>query len=126
MAEALNLTYRGEKITYDAYVLSSLNKTVPPTFEKLRDAISQNFLKVCHLVLSSAYANSTSVILTLQVTIYFGTVEVSKVVEGPQDTPSTLINDLGGALSLWLGVSLIGLFEWFELVLRLIYSLCST
>ena len=73
-------------------------------------------------ILSSAYANSTSVILTLQVTIYFGTVEVSKVVEGPQHTPSTLINDLGGALSLFLGASLISIFEIWEVILRIIIA----
>ena len=48
--------------------------------------------------------------------------DVTVVQEMPLITLASAINNLGGALSLFLGISFIMLFEWVELVIKLIYS----
>ena len=58
-----------------------------------------------------------------QINIYFGSLDVTSIVESPKYDNAGLLNSLGGALSLFLGVSIIMLFEWLELIFRLLYSL---
>ena len=60
-----------------------------------------------------------------QVKVFYRDMNVRKV-EEIKEYPSVfnLLNSLGGALSLWLGISFIALFEIVELVVRLIHSVC--
>ena len=62
-----------------------------------------------------------------QVKVFYRDMNVRKV-EEIKEYPSVfnLLNSLGGALSLWLGISFIALFEIVELVVRLIHSVCLT
>ena len=56
-----------------------------------------------------------------QINIFFESLDVEEVKESPQfATIWDLLNSLGGALSLFLGVSLISIFEIFEIGIRLI------
>ena len=58
--------------------------------------------------------------------IYFGSLDVTSIVESPEFENGALLNSLGGALSLFLGVSLVMIFEVVEVNVRLGYSLiCS-
>ena len=88
--------------------------------EKSSNEISSRFV---HRLSKSIIAIRWSRLWLLQVSIYFGTVEVSSVIESPQFTVNSFINSLGGALSLFLGCSFVQLFESVELVIRMIYSL---
>ena len=62
-------------------------------------------------------------LIFLQVSIHFGTVEISSVAESPQYTGVGFMNSLGGAFSLFLGCSFLTLFEGVELTIRILYSL---
>ena len=57
-----------------------------------------------------------------QVDIFFGTMVVTEIEEQPENTSTGILNSLGGALSLWLGISMIMVFEIVELTLRLVYT----
>ena len=58
---------------------------------------------------------------SFQINIFFESLDVEEVKESPQfATIWDLLNSLGGALSLFLGVSLISIFEIFEIGIRLI------
>ena len=58
--------------------------------------------------------------------IYFGSLDVTSTVESPEFERGALLNSLGGALSLFLGVSIIMIFEVVEVNVRLVYSMiCS-
>ena len=51
---------------------------------------------------------------------------MTSIVESPKFDNAGLLNSLGGALSLFLGVSIIMLFEWLELIVRLLTYLSKT
>ena len=63
----------------------------------------------------------------LQVNIFYGTHNVEEITESEQ-FPSIFhfFNTLGGATALWLGVTLVGMFESFEWLCRLLYTLVRT
>ena len=58
--------------------------------------------------------------LNLQVRIYYGSFEVTKIKETPQFTSQTILSEFGGTLSLWLGICLAGVLELVELSLRVV------
>ena len=60
----------------------------------------------------------------MQVNVYFKTLSTHMVTESPSYEGITIIYAFGGALSLWLGISLIAIFEIVELCIRLTYALC--
>ena len=53
------------------------------------------------------------------VNVFFKSLNVEKTTEFKQYTPLQFLNALGGAMSLWLGISLVAIFEYFEFLLRL-------
>ena len=56
-----------------------------------------------------------------QINIFFETLDVEEVKETPQyPTIFEFLNTLGGALSLFLGASLISIFEVLEVLIRMI------
>ena len=52
--------------------------------------------------------------------IYYGSLELTKIIETPQFTFETTLSEFGGTLSLWLGICLAGVLEFVELFLRII------
>ena len=65
-----------------------------------------------------------SVIEYFQVNIFFESLDVEDVQENPKfPTIWDFLNTLGGALSLFLGASLISVMEIFEIMLRLLFAL---
>ena len=60
-----------------------------------------------------------------QLQVYFGSFEVTTIVETPHWTWETILTGLGGALSLWLGITLAGILEFFELFCRLLAAVFS-
>ena len=61
----------------------------------------------------------------MQVSIYYGSLDVDTVAENPEYTFLTFLSSLGGAVSLYLGVSFIQVFEVVELVVKLFVSCFS-
>ena len=61
----------------------------------------------------------------MQVSIYYGSLDVDTVEENPEYTFLTFLSSLGGAVSLYLGVSFIQVFEVVELVVKLFVSCFS-
>ena len=56
--------------------------------------------------------------IMLQLKVYFGSLEVMNIIESPEYNFDSLLTNLGGALSLCLGVSFIMVFEIIELIIR--------
>ena len=54
-----------------------------------------------------------------EVNIFFETKSVEMVTESPKVSGTDLLSNIGGAFSLYLGISLIALFETFEVVIRM-------
>ena len=110
IAERYNISY-ANMIISEADVLNALSSDTNSTeeeraqmqavLEKIKDHISQNFLRL---------------------NIYYRSKSTTQVLESPKyDTQGTL-SSLGGAFSLYLGVSFISLFELGELFFRSILS----
>ena len=55
----------------------------------------------------------------LQIKIFFGSRSVERVQEDAKYTTFSLMSSLGGATSLYLGISFVVLFEFFEVIVRL-------
>ena len=55
----------------------------------------------------------------MQVSIYYGSLDVDNVAENPEYTFLSFLSSLGGAVSLYLGISFIQVFEVVELVIKL-------
>ena len=58
----------------------------------------------------------------LQVDVFFTSLTYENIVETPSMTGIELMSNIGGALSLYLGVSFVAAFEILELIVRLILS----
>ena len=62
-----------------------------------------------------------------QANIFYGTHDVEEIVESEQFPDIfNFFNTLGGATALWLGLSMVAVFEWVEWVSRLFYTLVRT
>ena len=57
-----------------------------------------------------------------QVDVFFTSLSYENIVETPAMTVGQLMSNLGGALSLYLGVSFVAAFEVLELFVRLIIA----
>ena len=58
-----------------------------------------------------------------QVRIYYNSLEVTEIKDSPRYTLGSFVNELGGCLSLFLGISMVMVFELIELIARMIASL---
>ena len=58
-----------------------------------------------------------------QANIYFDSMDVQEVVENAQYTPTSFLSTLGGAVSLYLGISLVSSMEGLELLIRYIVAI---
>ena len=61
----------------------------------------------------------------LKVNIFLGTKSTMQTTEQPKLDPQTMISSLGGAISVFLGISIISAFEFIELLIRLLIRLCA-
>ena len=61
----------------------------------------------------------------MQVSIYYGTLDVDDVAEVPEYTFLTFLSSLGGAVSLYLGISFIQVFEIVQFLIKLLVSCFS-
>ncbi|XP_078484115.1 bile acid-sensitive ion channel [Ciona intestinalis] len=68
--------------------------------------------------LTSGYLSENSV----GISVYFDALSVTKHVESKAITESALLSDIGGQLGLWVGVSVVTLFEFLQFLTRLLYS----
>ena len=62
----------------------------------------------------------------VSLSVFYETTSVTVVKELPKYTPDSILSSLGGALSLYLGISIISLFETWQLGFNLLASQGST
>ena len=61
----------------------------------------------------------------LQVKIFFWSMDVTQIVEEAKMNGQTTMNSLGGALSLFLGISFVAVIEFIELTARILACIFS-
>ena len=128
------MTYSNWNLNY----LSSLNDTVlQNTLNLNREHSGKGFAKVLCLIavlsscgphwhLSKEFMRRRvieRILISFQVNIFFKDMYVKRTIETKEfPNTSSFLANLGGALSLYLGTSLIALFEILELLVRLLVS----
>ena len=81
--------------------------------------------------LSGSYPESAEqikqLVLTnlMQVSVYYGSLDVHHVQENPEYTFMGFLSGLGGAVSLYLGISFIQVFEVVEFMIKLFFYVFS-
>ena len=61
----------------------------------------------------------------MQVSVYYGSLDVHHVQENPEYTFMGFLSGLGGAVSLYLGISFIQVFEVVEFMIKLFFYVFS-
>ncbi len=120
LAEKQKLMYQNVTITYDRVILTQLDGAPLSFLNQIEDGVRKNFLKATRKlkVLCINYK-----ILLLQVNIFLRTKSVQDIAEVEQFTFMSLLSSLGGALSLYLGITLVSIFEVLELLVRFLLAL---
>lgn len=62
----------------------------------------------------------------IKLSVYYENKAVQRSVETPKYTLDTTMSSLGGAISLFLGISIIACFEMFELIIRIVRKIVSS
>ena len=57
--------------------------------------------------------------------VFYSTKTSTEIIEEPKYTRESLLVSLGGAVSLFLGISVVALFEFVELAARALYKLVT-
>ena len=104
LAEQFNVKYKGRKVTYKDQQEMELSGETDEDYEQIQQLVQNNLM---------------------QVSIYYGSLDVDTVAENPEYTFLTFLSSLGGAVSLYLGISFIQVFEVVELVVKLFVSCIS-
>ena len=73
-------------------------------------------------IISVGISNFVTRWLIFQVDVFFTSLTYENIEETPAMTVASLMSNLGGALSLYLGVSFVAAFEIIELIVRLIVA----
>merc|ERR1712079_745815 len=95
LAEKYGIKFNGSSLTYrQARDMMSLGAK-PFIYDKIKEHISSNYLKV---------------------NIYFETLGMEIIYETPEYTSNSFLSALGGALSIYQGLTLLTMFEFFELI----------
>lgn len=122
IADEYNVTFQGKKITEAGLLEAEVKRGIANSQESVAIIDTIEHIKVI-LIAVMDYLYITD-LFTLQalvqknflrVQVYFTTKSVTSVREDPEYDFITLLTSLGGAFSLCLGMSLISLFEFFEL-----------
>ena len=83
----------------------------------------------CHVLLSSFFciscAQLTQFNAHFQLNVYFGSLEVTEIAESPEYTLMSFINNLGGALGVFMGASMMFWLEIIEFWYRMGENLVS-
>ena len=103
-AEEFNVQYKGQKVTYKGQQEMDLLGQTDENNEQIQQLVQNNLM---------------------QVSIYYGTLDVDDVAEVPEYTFLTFLSSLGGAVSLYLGISFIQVFEIVQLLIKLLVSCFS-
>ena len=98
LAEKYKVNYQNHLVTYQEVTTMEIEDSVKNITESLKNFVKQNFISV---------------------TIYFGSFDVRTISEIPIYSFWGFLSTLGGALSLFLGLTFIQLFEVIELVIKL-------
>ena len=103
LAQQFGIKYNGYKVTYKEQQEIELHgeDAQEGYLDEFKDKVQNNFM---------------------QVVIYYGSLDVEAVSEEPEYTFLTFLSGLGGALSLYLGISFIQVFEVVEFVVKLFAS----
>ena len=76
-------------------------------------------------IYSRDYDIGLSNLVTFQVLVYFESQSVLVITEEAKYNFESILTSVGGALSLYLGISLVAMFEYFELLARLMFHRIS-
>ena len=104
LAEEFKITYHGQQINYKAQQKQELTGEPNEDLENIQQLVQKNLM---------------------QVSIYYGSLDVHHVAETPEYTFLTFLSSLGGAVSLYLGISFIQVFEVVEFMIKLCASCFS-
>ena len=104
LAEHFGVTYKGQQVTYKLQQTKELSGETDEDFEQIQQLVQNNLM---------------------QVSIYYGSLDVDHVAETPEYTFLTFLSSLGGAVSLYLGISFIQVFEVVEFMIKLCASCFS-
>lgn len=108
--------------------LFKIAATANATFEerdmeqKIKAYVENSYLKVSNM---SPKSTSFPPKCFHQVNVYLETKRVTTITENPKVSKIGLLGNLGGAFSLYLGISLVALFEVVELAMRMVMGLLS-
>ena len=99
--------------------------------EKMRKHVTYNYAKVISLDVVARYYVILHVISIqcthpntgFQVNIFLRSMDEDSIVEEPKYNLSSFLVELGGALSLFLGSSLVSVFEYVEFIVRIIIAI---
>ena len=103
-AEEFNVQYKGQKVTYKDQQKMDQSGGTNEDYEQIQQLVQNNLM---------------------QVSIYYGTLDVDDVAEVPEYTFLTFLSSLGGAVSLYLGISFIQVFEIVQFLIKLLVSCFS-
>ena len=104
LAEKYNVKYKDHFVTYKEATTMELDESVKFMTKNLKHFVQQNFISV---------------------TIYFGSFDVQTIEEIPIYSFWGFLSTLGGALSLFLGLTFIQMFEVLEFLVKLLVSLLN-
>nr|XP_009860713.1 acid-sensing ion channel 2 [Ciona intestinalis] len=54
--------------------------------------------------------------------VYYESLTITKIEESQSITGSALLSDIGGQLGLWIGISVVTLFEFFQFIVRFVHN----
>lgn len=103
LAAENNVTYFGERINPES-AAKMITDGRWAELDTVRSFVQRNFLSI---------------------SVYFETKRVEKIVESEKYPTSGLMSSLGGAISLYLGMSLLAVFELTELALKFAVGCCQ-
>ena len=101
LAEEHQVKFKDFMVTYKDVTSLELLDTLDFTASNVKDIVKSNFISV---------------------TIYFGTFDVTTIQEVPQYNFWGFLSTLGGAFSLFLGLTFIQLLEVVELIFKLLFN----
>ena len=81
-------------------LISNSDPDVAAIFDKVKDHVQANLLRI---------------------RIYYDSKSVQSIVESPQYPQSSIVSNIGGVISLYLGISLVSIFELVDYIAHLIY-----
>ena len=142
MVEDFNITYKSssfDALSYTAYYINGpecyQNSNYLEAKEELDDFRQRNFMKVgstsflmifvWNILTFNSFLNPIFNLFAFgfQVNVFFESLDVDEVQEKRQySSIFDFLNTLGGALSLFLGASLISILEIWEVILRIIIA----